>query len=184
MKIKKNRGQVKDDSLKTFAGAFPASTQLKTYQQQFATLYGTSTSSGTITNSGNSYTYLPAKPKFLANMTPETEKMVYLILAGLARAAGGTLVLTDDDLGELTDQIIIDVQEKAGLVSITLLPDYVKVGYEPPEEKLDTGNEFYVKWDTTGLSTMTVPNGASGTYQLTGTVTTSKPSRMLFDEIK
>lgn len=83
-------------------------------------------------------------------MDENTKNTVTLILAGLARQAGGELVLSENDLGEIGDQIHIDINKQAGLVTITLLPDYVKVGVEEPKKQ-----GFTLKWDKSGLSTTT-----------------------------
>lgn len=53
-----------------------------------------------------------------------------MILSGLLQQAGGQIVLTEGELGEVSDQIVIDVQEKAGIVTLTLIPDYVVTGRE------------------------------------------------------
>lgn len=85
------------------------------------------------------------------DMDKNTENTITLILAGLARAAGGELVLSESDMGEIGDQLHIDVNQKAGLITITLLPDYVKVGVEEDPKK----QEFTVKWNKSGVATTT-----------------------------
>lgn len=92
-----------------------------------------------------------------------TQEIVTMILAGLAKQAGGSLVLTEADLAEKGDQIYLDINERAGLVTVVLIPEYVAIGKEEEAKTLHgKDGAIYVEGKqvaTTSSATFTTTGG-------------------------
>ena len=69
-------------------------------------------------------------------MNDDRGSFIVMVLAGLLKESGGSITLTEQMLGEPSDRIIIETDEDVGIVTLTLIPDYVAVGPDvtPDEE--------------------------------------------------
>ena len=105
----------------------------------------------------------PKEPPMEDNM----RNIVTLILAGLARANGGSIAIGQADLGEVGDRIHLEADSVTGLITITLLPDYVKVGIEP-ELEVKPKTQFTIAYDP---ATTTTTNTPTITYKAMGPLT-------------
>jgi hypothetical protein len=86
--------------------------------------------------------------------TAEQEVLIESVLVGLLKKAGGQITLTEDELGEGDESMVLTVEEAAGIVVIDLIPDFVKT--EEPKEVNPWDKMTFTPLTTTVTGTGTV----------------------------
>jgi len=93
----------------------------------------------------------------------QQEDLIQSVLIGLLKQAGGRITLTEDELGDDEDRLVINVEEAAGIVVIDLIPDFVKT---EEAEKVNPWEKLTGTVTGVPLTFTTSANSGTITYKL------------------